>query len=116
MQEIDRRPSKLEELLEAFRHPISGHIEISPRVARTILLERLLAFYKTVVGRPSANVEVLAQLAGTGGDEESDYKLVDFSEALKKFKEERDIKVREKLEHQHALSIKVAREPRQEEI
>lgn len=93
--ETERGPSKLEEQLEAFKNPISGRVEIIPRAARSILLERLLAYYrKSVVGSPNVDVEALAQIAGDG-DELVDYtevrrKLVDEAERERKAKEERE--------------------------
>jgi hypothetical protein len=82
--EQDRRPTKLDTILESFKHPISGHIEISPKIARNILLERLLAYYRaTVYSGPSVNLEVLAKMAGDGDD------LIDFTEVRRKFIEGR---------------------------
>jgi len=78
--EIDRGPSKLDEILESFK--TEGIIEISPRAARAILLERLLAHFRKTEG-VNVNVEVLAQMTGDGDE------LVDFTEARRKFIEER---------------------------
>jgi len=82
----ERETSKLERRLDFFKHPVSGNIEISPRVARSILLESLLAYYRgSVVGSPNVDVEALAQIAMDAGDED---KLVDYTEARRKLVDE----------------------------
>lgn len=91
------RPSKLDETLEAFKNPVSGVIEISPKAARTVLLERLLAFYHATVEKPSDKVEVLSQIAGEGDG------LVNFTKALRKFQEDQ----REKQEFIEKIKVDI---------
>lgn len=81
--EDDRRPSKLDELLDAFKHPASRVIEISPVAAKTLLYESLLAHFRATQ-EPNEKVEVLARIAEGQGHEP-----VDFTELLKNFQEKR---------------------------
>lgn len=80
---INTRPSKLDELLDAFKHPASGVIEISPVAAKTLLYERLLAHFRATQ-EPNDKVEVLAQIAEGYGHEP-----VNFNNLLKNLQEKR---------------------------
>lgn len=82
--ETDREPSRLEQRLEEFRDPETGHIMLNPEKAEKELLKSLLADFRAAnFGRPVPIVEVLAQIAEAKGG------WFDFTETLKKFENKR---------------------------
>lgn len=85
--EIDTGPSKLDEQLESLKGP-DGDINLSPKAARRILFDRLLAHYMDSAQEVSPAVVVLARIAG-----ESDEEEINFTAELEKFMKEREEKL-----------------------
>lgn len=83
--ETGRGPSKLELRLEVFRDPETGHILLSPGLAKDILFKSLLSFYKASVTRPTPIVEALVQIT----EAEPEGERFDLTEALKKLENKR---------------------------
>ena len=88
--EYDRGPSKLEMRIEAYKNRETGHIMLGPEVAKNILFDALLSAYRKSVERPNSTVEVMVQITEAKGE-----RMIDFTEALKKFENEQAEKERQ---------------------
>ena len=111
--ETEEGPSRLEERLEAFKDPETGHIILSPEQAKDSLLESLLSFYRVSVWRFMPTVEVLARIAEAEGEEG-----IDFTKALEEFKKktEEEFKAEEERKYGEGGSNIIVPTPRVREI
>ncbi|MGB6882221.1 MAG: hypothetical protein WBD86_02890 [Microgenomates group bacterium] len=111
-------PSKLDERLEAFRHPETGNIILTKEQAVRIGFESLLALYRESVTEgippfnyPSPKIEALAQIVN--GELGERY---DFTDIVESIKEEQRKRETEKKEERKISSIITSPEPPQAEI
>lgn len=58
-------PSKLDERLEHFRDVDTRQVMLSPDEAKEVLLESLLGFYRSQVGRMDSKIVALLSIAGS---------------------------------------------------
>lgn len=105
-------PSKLDERLEAFKNPETGHVILTQEEAKEILLERLLGFYRSHVESPRSEIEALVRIAETQGPEDS----FDFTGTVESIKKGRAERIEEREFKKRIKEISTPSKPPQAEI